>query len=333
MSTEPAALRLQDTSLLGIGAGLVAGVAAICVAKLLGFDDTQTTLVMPLVSAVPPALELQIKSRRRNKNVDIARIQRGDLRRPVGLVVMLLAAAIVLLDTAAGAIPSGIGVLLQHLVSAGKIDINTAKVVAAPLGVVPLIVGMCIFLVASYASHYFAKRPYLWTATAVGCALGIRELVVLSFASTSMLPKSAIEETYGSLSGFLVAEVLGYLIILFICMVGAWLGTRYHDEFLAHKLARMQAKAAREAAKQHQSTLPSQTTATQASAQDSNVPQNSAPELVTFVSQPNDLPSAPDNPRTSDPLKQIEKLARLRDAGVLTEEEFQAKKTEILVRI
>jgi hypothetical protein len=48
---------------------------------------------------------------------------------------------------------------------------------------------------------------------------------------------------------------------------------------------------------------------------------------------PNDLPSAPDNHRTSDPIKQIEKLAHLRDAGALTEEEFQAKKTEILCRI
>jgi hypothetical protein len=32
-------------------------------------------------------------------------------------------------------------------------------------------------------------------------------------------------------------------------------------------------------------------------------------------------------------MEQIEKLARLRDMGALTEEEFQAKKTEILVRI
>jgi Short C-terminal domain len=31
--------------------------------------------------------------------------------------------------------------------------------------------------------------------------------------------------------------------------------------------------------------------------------------------------------------EQIEKLAHLRDAGALTDEEFQAKKTEILGRI
>jgi hypothetical protein len=34
-----------------------------------------------------------------------------------------------------------------------------------------------------------------------------------------------------------------------------------------------------------------------------------------------------------DLLEQLKKLADMRDAGVLTDEEFQAKKTEILARI
>jgi hypothetical protein len=142
---------------------------------------------------------------------------------------------------------------------------------------------MCLFLVASYASHYFATRPYLWTAIAVGCALAVRELVVLAMWSLSSF-KSFVRETYGSLAGILVAEVLAYLGgFLFICMVGAWLGRRYHDAFLAKRLARMEGKAAREAANQHQSTPQSQTTPTQASAQDSNAPQNSAPKLMNLV--------------------------------------------------
>ncbi len=332
MTTGPAASRLQDNSLLGIGAGLVAVVAAGSVCNLAGFSQATTTSVMALAISVPAAVELQIKSRRRDTNVDIARIHRGELRRPVGLVVMLLAAAILLLDSASGAMMAGISTALNSLVAAGKIDISTAKMVSPLVGIQPVILGMCLFLVASYASHYFAKRPYLWTATAVGCALAIRELVVLGLGSVSAI-KSVIKDIAGSLAGLLVAEVLAYLGILFICMVGAWLGRRYHDEFLTKKLARMEGKAARKAAKQHQSTPQSQTTATQASAQDSNAPQNSAPKLMTLMSRPDDLPSAPDNHRTSDPIKQIEKLAHLRDTGALTEEEFQAKKTEILCRI
>ena len=37
--------------------------------------------------------------------------------------------------------------------------------------------------------------------------------------------------------------------------------------------------------------------------------------------------------RASDPIEQLRKLGELRDAGILTEEEFSAKKTEILSRM
>jgi hypothetical protein len=333
MTTGPAASRLQDNSLLGLGGGLVAIVAAGYVCKWAGFSQEMTTGVLASAMAVPPAVQLQIKSRRRNTNVDIARIQRGELRRPVGLVVMLLAAAIVVLNEGSATIVAGIAIVQNHLVSVGKIDTSTAKMVTTPLmGIYPIILGMCLFLVASYASHYFAKRPYLWTATAVGCALAVEELVGLGVLSARMF-KTAVKQMGGSLAGVLVEFAGYYLGILLICMVGAWLGRRYHDAFLAKKLAHMEGKAARKAANQHQSTPQSQTTPTQASAQDSNAPQNSAPKLMTLVSRPDDLPSAPDSHRTSDPIKQIEKLARLRDAGALTAEEFQAKKTEILCRI
>ncbi|HME78421.1 MAG TPA: SHOCT domain-containing protein [Mycobacterium sp.] len=335
MTTGPAASRLQENSLLGLGGGLVAIVAAGYVCTWAGFSQSTTTSVMGLAIGVPAAVELRMKSRRRNTDVDIARIQRGELRRPVGLVVMLLAAGIVLLDSGFALLMVGVSSLQQHVVSWAKIAVSTANVVFGPLtGILMAIFGMCLFLISSYASHYFAKRPYLWTATAVGCALAVREVVVvlLGFKSGSQM-RSLARVAYGSLAGMLAAEVVASLGILFVCMVGAWLGRRYHDEFLAKKLAHMEGKAAREAAKQHQSTPQSQTTATQASAQDSSAPQNSAPKLVTLVSRPDVLPSAPDGHRTSDPIKQIEKLARLRDAGALTEEEFQAKKTEILCRI
>lgn len=60
-----------------------------------------------------------------------------------------------------------------------------------------------LFLVASYASPYFAKRPYLWTATAVGGALAVNELVMLTL-------KSDMTKIGVSLAGVLVAEVPAY---------------------------------------------------------------------------------------------------------------------------
>lgn len=45
------------------------------------------------------------------------------------------------------------------------------------------------------------------------------------------------------------------------------------------------------------------------------------------------VPSTPTSGATDDPIEQIKKLADLRDAGVLTEDEFAAKKAEILGRM
>lgn len=328
MTTGPAASRLQDNSLLGPAASVVAVVAVVSVCRWTGEQDvTQYVVpaVLPLAVAIPPAIQLRIKSRRRDTNVDIARIERGELRRPVALVVMLLAAAIILLESVLALVPIGIQAVLDLLFHAKMIDSSANKAVGLSfLTIVLLISGMGLFLVASYASHYFAKRPYLWTATAVACALAIRGLAIYGLGLVGSI-KSVVEAMLGSLSLAMISEALVYLGFLLICMVGVWLGGRYHDAFLSKKLARMEGKAAR----QHQSTPQSQTTETQASAQDSNA----APKLATLVSRPTDIPSAPDNHRTSDPIKQIEKLAHLRDAGALTDEEFQAKKTEILCRI
>jgi Short C-terminal domain len=318
MTTGPAAGPQQDNSLVGVSAGLVAAAAAGFLCNWTG-EKELTQYVVPLAvslaMATPPAVQLRIKSRHRDRNADIARIEHGELRRPVALVVMLLAAAILLFDSAAGFI---LTVIHQELTRAGGREIGIAKVVGLAFETfVPIILGLCFVLVASYASHYFARRPYLWTTIAVGCALAVRELVVLRY-------KSALGGLFATV---LSSAVLVYVGILFICLVGTWLGRRYHDAFLAKKLVRIEGKAARQ-----QFTPQSQTTTTQASPPDSNAPQDSAPKLATFVS-PGALPSAPDGHRISDPIKQIEKLAHLRDAGALTEEEFQAKKTEILCRI
>ena len=331
MTTEPAALRLQDNSLFSIGTSLVAIVVAGFVCHLAKFDQYQTSAIIALAAGIPTAVEFQIKSRRRDTSVDIARIQRGELRRPVVLVVMLLATAIVLLDSVFGAMMSAPAQVVKLLIDGGKANESTAIVAGGFSADTQFIFGMCIFLVASYASHYFAKRPYLWTAAAIGCALAIRLVVVLALERTSGVKSFA--NSLGSFAGVVMAIFIAYLGALFISLVGVWVGRRYHNEFLAKKAARMEGKAAKKRAVQDQSAVQSEITATQSSAQDSNDSQNSAAELVTLIGRPDGLPCAPDNSRISDPIKQIEELANLRDTGALTEDEFQAKKTEILCRI
>jgi hypothetical protein len=316
MTTTPAALRLKDNSLLGILASVAAALAAGKMCSWAGADQSTTTTVTALTLGVPAAVELRLRSRRRDNDIDIARIQRGELRRPVGLVVVLLAAAVVLLDSGAGFIGVEIDGLLKHLP-------DRAADVMAGLSVFPAAgLGVAVFLLASYASHYFANRPYLWTATAIGCALGIRELVVL------IMFNGALRKVNPSLSVWLAGEVGGYLAFLVIAIVGVWLGRRYHDAFLAKMLVRIAGKAAK-----HQQSAPQdQAPATEAPALQSSGSQNSAPTFATLVGSVSHS-LTPDHDSTTDPIKQIERLGHLRDAGALTEEEFHAKKTEILCRI
>ena len=48
---------------------------------------------------------------------------------------------------------------------------------------------------------------------------------------------------------------------------------------------------------------------------------------------PRQAPQQPPQPPRADPMQQLQQLAKLRDAGILTEEESQAKKTDILGRM
>lgn len=309
MTTGSTASRLQNDSLVGIGAGVIAILIAGSMCSWAKLDQQETTSVMALAIAVPPAVELKIKKRRRDTTIDVARIQRGELRRPVGLMVMLLGAAIVLIDSAVGAAMGSTQSVLEGLGKQGKISDDTkALVVTSSTSFLLMAWGICLFLVACYASQYFATRPYLWTAIAVGWALAIRVAIVLALQSTSAV--QAFVTDLGALSDLLVDVVLANLGYLFICLAGVWLGRRYHDAFLAKTLARMEGKVAEEAPDQH-----------------------SAPLAATLISPPSDPSSALNNHPTTDHFKEIEKLARLHDKGVLTQEEFQAKKSEILDRI
>src|SRR5215469_10104678 len=129
MTTRPAASRLQDNSLLGIVAGIVAAVAVGKLCSWAHLDQYTTSTVMSLALGLPAAIALKIQSRRRDANADIARLQRGELRRPVVLVVTVLAAAIVLLHTAFESMTAYIQLALSHLPGAGKIySNNTAEV-------------------------------------------------------------------------------------------------------------------------------------------------------------------------------------------------------------
>jgi hypothetical protein len=243
MTSEPTASRFRENSLLGISAGIIAVLLVGSLCSFAGFSQSITASVTALALTLPAAIELQIGRRRRDKKLDAARIRSGELRRPVGLVVLLFAGAIVLIDTAIGFILGATHDAARDLVDAGKIDMGTAGTLLGPLLVfVTMLGGISFFLLGSYTSHYLAKRPFLWTAAAMCCALAVRELVVVGFAESGNALRSVMSKLGGSLTSLMLAEVFGYFGVLIICVIGVWSGGRHHKEFLARKLARMDAE-------------------------------------------------------------------------------------------
>jgi hypothetical protein len=314
MTTQPAVSRFDQHSLIGIGTSIGAAVAV-------GLVCAQLHVVAPVASTLtagagglPAAIEYSLRGRRRNVADDISRIRQGELRRPVALVVVMLTAALFLAEV--------IAEVIDH---SAALPLPLWLRVETELVFVGLIAGALAFFISWYASHYLGKHPYRWTVVAVGAVFVLVEATFAGPIHGLTWPELAHFWSYffGSIS-----------IMLNASLAGVWCGRRHHDKFLAKKLARLERKAAKEAAKRPHSTLQSQATGMQASAQGSSAPQDVVPIAENVATQPNGgPPSPPHNLATRDPFEQIKKLAHLRDTGALTEEEFQAKKSEILGRI
>ncbi len=285
--TEPADTRFHEHSFLGIFAGVV---SVVVVGVLLNAAGAPT-LVQGAVTAgaigFPAAIEYSLRARRRDKTDDASRIRRGELRRPIGLVVAMFAAVfagvLFLVDAIIGRI------FAVALADGYGISHGTAIVVAI-VGVAT--VAVFGFFASSYASHYFGKNPYLWTAAVVGSLFVFRMLLMLVEYRVTRAEDRAVLAEYGVMPAVLFRLFVAHLVYLGACLGGAWYGRRHHDEFLAKKLARMHRQAS-----------------------------------------PVADPQQPSQAAGLDLLELLKKLGELRDAGLLTDEEFRAKKTEILARI
>jgi hypothetical protein len=167
------------------------------------------------------------------------------------------------------------------------------------------------FVIASYASHYLGKHPYLWTAVAVGAVFVLHTLLEIVTSGFDLT--------------WLAVAFSVHIFYLGACLAGAWYGRRHHAEFLEKKLARMKRKASREGR-----TSPSEPVPLLPATTTTVLP----PAPPVLLPAPNaTAPQQPSPTFGSDHMDQLKKLGDLRDAGVLTAEEFQTKKTEILGRI
>ncbi len=237
MTTKPSEPRLGGTTFLGIGAstGAVVLVGGVCAA--IGVNALITGALTSAAAGIPAAIEYRLQAKRRDKREDSARIQQGELRRPIGLVVGMFIGALLLIDTIGGAFMGGVGALIGF----SGIDLSFGAILL--IGVFgAMVVAVGVFPLASFTSHYLGKHPYMWIAGAVCAVLLIRLMIVAVTRGLSV-------QTF-----FLI--VLNYLIYLVACLGGTWSGIKRHDQFLADKLARMQTATSQAVAAPQQFSTP-----------------------------------------------------------------------------
>jgi hypothetical protein len=295
MTTETTATsRFDQKSVIGICTSVGAAVVVGLLCTLIEAPPPVTGTLVAGATGLPAAIEYSVRGRQRNTTDDIARIRQGELRRPVGLVVVMLAAALFLIEMAVSVSPVIPGLNYEGFVF-------FSGCIAAAIAFFP----------SSYASHYLGNHPYRWTVVAV-TAVFIGQLLFEFLMAQIFVPSEGMSAAFAL---WLPLYFPYYVMVLAGSLAGAWYGRRHHDEFLARKLARLEQKASGAAAPEQPSTVPDD-----APAKTHQVPNATAAEQPRARSG-------------SDPLEQLGKLGELRDAGVLTDEEFRAKKAEILGRI
>ncbi len=293
MTSQPIPPTPNAQSLPIVGASIVLATALGFLFNAIHAPDSVQASVLAVAVGLPAAVAYHRQSAQRDKVADFAQIAQGQLRRPIGLVVILFASLLLF----------GWGV-------SAWIGLHLFKPV---IGSWPAwsICGFTLawilsFLLASYASHYIAKHTYRWTTVSAGL---VAVILVLAFVGDPFVQRAQGLNLVLRILMCVVA-VTGFV---GACLIGTWHGRRHHDEFLKKKLERIERSAA----------------------------QRGVVLTGTPAQEVNSAPASRNHPASqqaealpgSDLVSLLSRLAELRDAGVLTETEFQAKKAEILARM
>lgn len=216
MTHQSAASRFEGHSLLAIGSGVTAALLVGLVCHSLQFPQSVQGPLTGGAVGIPAAIDYYFQDKRRDRQEDIARLQRDQLRRPVGLVVAMFAAALLAFEQVG--MFSGLG-------GYGFWPVFMLGIVAD-------------FFIASYASHYLGEHPYRWTAVAVVCSC-VAQLLLLTPSGHVKIYGNLYWPGEAHLGASYLALGLGWLVTLGVCLAGTWYGRRHHEKFLAKKLARM----------------------------------------------------------------------------------------------
>lgn len=196
-------------ALISTAAAVITGV----VASLANLDPTFSGALVTATGGIPAGIGYYRSRDRRDKKRDLAQLRRGELRRPVPLVVVLVACSLLAWDSISG-------MLLLPLLAGNSL--------AFPLVLLVTWVGM--FAISMYGGHYLGEHPYRWTAVAVLVMILARIVIVSVFDATSgeqpQLPQ-------------LLATIWVHIVTLGVAFAGVYFGRQRQATFIAAKASRL----------------------------------------------------------------------------------------------
>jgi len=172
-----------------------------------------------VTAVVPAVVGSEVFQKRRGTKTLIADAAKGQIVRPIGLVVVTIGGILLLFDTLAGWLE---GVIVASMASTDEQAAEGLLYVSAI--VVPALL-ICAFFIVERGAHFIESRQWRWSAVAVGGWVVARALIVLVL--------------YPALFASAIPGVLGVAaVVLLLAWPATRLARRNHGAFVASHLFR-----------------------------------------------------------------------------------------------
>lgn len=217
----------NERSYLGLAISAVLFIVCNFVTSLLHLPDGVGGTVSSIVGLAPTAVALRYRRERTDTRSDVEALSRGQLVRPLPLVITGFAFALFILDSLIGGVIGYLG----GLGASTEADAEFALVVGVVTVGIPGEIVAVLFM-SRYAARFMGQTPIRWLGVAVAGYLLMR-VVVLSIYL-------AIAPNFLGLS---IAEAIPYAIVVAagmfgICCLGALWARKRQLEFVASRLFR-----------------------------------------------------------------------------------------------
>jgi hypothetical protein len=218
-----------QTATFGAGVALAVGVGFVLDRLEVGANVANG--VGAAAFGVPPVLALQWHRMRKGQRQELVELGHGSLGRPPLLVVGLLAAAMVLVDSLFGAIAGAAGAVLAGA-DADADTIARYSGILSLFGAVPAFL-VCAYFLARRATYYLARMAALWIAVAIIVMIGIRFIIIAVFAAS--LRGAGLDVDWVE---YIVTFMVLAPIVYVVCLVGMWRATATRTRFEMGRLIR-----------------------------------------------------------------------------------------------